>query len=134
MKGFKIGETYDLLFYTHSAFDVLLQAEKLPIHELYSLMVAKPKMRIRIQGYAEKKELINKIQASDVQPSWRLKSDFEVSVDRVNEVYHDLLNLGIQAGRMEKEPLGSEKIPFPNPKNEEERNKNKKVAIKILSM
>lgn len=124
----KAGATYNVLYFSQPS--LLLNVESSAIKGLVQIMNKYPKMRIQIQGHSAKNELTK----SKLQTNGGLKIDKIIAEERADYIYSKLLLDGIKKERIEKIGFSSDKPLFPNPLNEEEKNKNKRVSIKILSL
>jgi len=91
------------------------------IKALYKLMKKNPKMIISIEGHVNDPNTIDN------------KIDFELSYDRAKTIFNYLVEKGIREERMSSKGYGSKFMLFPNPKNEEQQIKNRRVEIKIIS-
>lgn len=128
MLKLKVGGTYNLLNFSRTS--ILLNIEGVPVLGLAQLMKKYPKMRIQIQGHAAKYEFTK----NQTQTNGGSKIDQIIAEERADAVYFKLIQNGIQKERMEKIGLSSDKPLIANPSTEDQRNKNKRVSIKILSL
>jgi OmpA family len=130
LSGLKLGEIYNLVYFNPQQMVFLLSIEEAPIRALYYIMQKNSKMKIQIQGHSNKYELTK----NEKMTNGGLKTDQELSVERADYVYFRLEKMGVSKDRMKKIGLGSSKMLIPNPKTEEEKNKNMRVSIKILAL
>lgn len=96
------------------------------LRHLLNVMKNNPNMIIEIQGHicCENK---NKDGYDTVY------KDYNLSTNRARAVYHYLLQNGIDNERMTYTGFGAKNKRFPKEKNEEERSKNRRVEIAIIS-
>ena len=88
---------------------------------LLRLMKKNPKMIISIEGH--------------VNNPWGQLSELNqpISEGRAKTIFNYLIEKGIREERMSSKGYGSKFMLFPNPKNEEQQIKNRRVEIKIIS-
>ena len=81
------------------------------------------KMVIRIEGHV-----------NDPLGTFNRESKQSLSESRANTVYEYLLGKGIKEERMSKIGFGDRHILYPQPKNEDEQEKNRRVEINVISI
>jgi len=89
------------------------------IKALYKLMKKNPKMVISIWGHVN-------------DPGGQEPGAQELSEKRGKIIYNYLIEKGINKERMSTIGYGAKFMLFPNPKNEKEQIKNRRVEIKII--
>ena len=89
-------------------------------------------MKIEIQGFTNGN---NRIKASpdDISEGSFTGSSKKLSQLRAEMIKKYLVEKGVSAERLETNGYGGSKMIYPNPKNQEEANKNIRVGILILS-
>lgn len=130
MKGLKIGETYDLVYFSPERLVFLTDKEAAPVVALFYAMQQNSKLRVLIEGHTDKYEITK----SELSCATCKKSDMEISNERSENVAVMLSKMGISKSRMEKKGMGHERMLIANPKTQEEKDKNKRVSIKILAL
>jgi flagellar motor protein MotB len=126
----KIGETYNLVYYSAERLVFLKDDELGPIKALAYLMKQNPKLKILIEGHTDKYE----VSKSETTCATCKKSDMEIAHERAENVMLLLQKMGTSKNQMEKIALGHDRPQIANPKTEEEKAKNKRVTVKILSL
>jgi outer membrane protein OmpA-like peptidoglycan-associated protein len=96
------------------------------LDKLLQLLLARPSLRIEIQGYVCCMPENMDGYDADTRTT-------NLSVQRAKFVYTHLLEQGIQASRMSYRGFGASHKLYPEESNERERELNRRVEIKVLS-
>ncbi len=94
-------------------------------------MMLYPKMKIQIQGHSNINDSGYAVPKPDDDKN--SNTDLLMSENRAGGVYYWLKKYGVSPNRIEKKGFSSSKPIITKPKNEDEKNRNKRVTIKILS-
>lgn len=92
-----------------------------PMLLLLRFMQANPKVRVEIQGHVN-------------GPTYKNTKEFiELSTGRARTVYDFLLVNDVDPGRISYVGLGNSQMLFPEPKNKEQSEANRRVEVKVIS-
>ena len=92
-----------------------------PMLLLLRFMQANPKVRVEIQGHV-------------TGPTYKNTKEFiELSTGRARTVYDFLLVNDVDPARISYVGLGNSQMLFPEPKNKEQSEANRRVEVKIIS-
>ncbi len=130
MKKLKLGVTYD---FTENVTEFMIsEFHRMQVYELYKLMMRNPKMKIQIQGHSNTNDFGYAVPVPDGDKN--SNTDQLMSENRAGGVYYWLEKYGVNSSRIEMKGFSSSKLLITKPKTDEEKNKNKRVTIKILSL
>ncbi len=102
------------------------------LNKLLKYLKANPEVQIEIQGYTNGN---NRIKASpdDMSEGSFTGSSKKLSQMRAEKIKTYLMENGISGERLTANGYGGSKMIYPNPRNQEEANKNIRVGIQILA-
>lgn len=129
LTGLVEGGVYDLA-YNKEFIGFFYDSELSGAYALCNLMKKNPKMKIEVQGHSDLFEVTHRQTSS----ATGLKSDEEISNERADFIIHFLYIHGISTDRLIKKTFSSSKLKYPHPTSDEERNMNKRVSIKIITL
>jgi outer membrane protein OmpA-like peptidoglycan-associated protein len=79
-------------------------------------------------------EIVGHVNYQSKRDKTYLQSLYDLSANRARVIYDLLLERGIQVNRMKYSGVGNSEPIIPNPKTDEEKRKNMRVEIKIISI
>lgn len=126
LKPAKAGEKAvlrDLFFVGDKA--VLLKVSEPELPKILRFMQINPGLQVEIAGH---------INHPGLKPAFLGKWEWELSSRRARVVYDYLLENGISGERMSCKGYGNSEMLFPNPKNPEQEQQNRRVEIRVLSI
>jgi len=110
----------DLFYVGNKA--VLLPVSEPELPKILRFMQVNPEIRVEIAGHINHPGL-----SPDNLENW----EWELSVNRAKLVYTYLLDHGVSAKRMRFRGYGNAEMLFPNPVNEAQMEKNRRVEIRV---
>ncbi|MFM7155839.1 MAG: OmpA family protein [Bacteroidota bacterium] len=126
LKPAKAGEKAvlrDLFFVGNEA--ILLKVSEPELPKILRFMQINPGLQVEVAGH---------INHPGVKPAFLEKWEWELSTRRAKLVYDYLLTNGIARERMSYKGYGNTEMLFPNAKNSEEEQQNRRVEIRVLSI
>jgi outer membrane protein OmpA-like peptidoglycan-associated protein len=118
----RVGEAFDLenLYFVGDQ-DQLLENSKPELEKLYRFMQLNPNIRIEIAGHINYQ--------GELDPN---TLDYRLAEFRARNVYDYLIQQGVQPWRLSYKGYGNSQMRFPEPRTEEEAEKNRRVEVKVI--
>lgn len=105
----------------------LMESSKPALDSIAEILKAKPESFCEIRGHVSQPD-------RERLPEKVIEDGRNLSFARAEAVYRELVGRGINPGRLKFRGMGSTDMLFPNPENEEENMKNRRVEIILLEM
>lgn len=138
LNSLKPGENFILKHIYFYAGTYAMKSESQPeLDKLYSYLASHEKVKIEIQGHTngegkvKKQKLTNKKKQEE---GWDFHgNEKKLSKYRADAIKSYLLKKGIEESRVTTEGMGATKMLYPEPRNQREREANRRVEVYILS-